>query len=268
MATVSRMKAQTVLVTGASSGIGLELARCFAAEGCRLILLARRQQALQTLAEELHEANGIQVEVLPADLSDPGTPLRVFKHLQANGTKVDVLVNNAGFGAQGQFAALPLERQIDMVQVNVTAVTHLTRLLLPSMIERGHGGILNVASTAAFQPGPAMAVYYATKAFVLSLSEAIAEELTGTGVTVTALCPGPTDTNFAEAANAKFTRLFKKSAMPPDAVARIGHSAFRKGHVVAIAGMRNQLLAQAVRLAPRAIVRKIAKRLNQASYAP
>jgi NAD(P)-dependent dehydrogenase (short-subunit alcohol dehydrogenase family) len=185
-----------------------------------------------------------------------------------NGTKIDVLVNNAGFGAQGQFAALPLERQLDMVQVNVTAVTHLTRLFLPSMIERGHGGILNVASTAAFQPGPGMAVYYASKAFVLSLSEAVAEELAGTGVTVTALCPGPTDTNFAEAANAKFTRLFKKSAMSPEAVARMGHSAFRKGHVVAIAGMRNQLLALAVRVAPRAIVRKIAKRLNQASYAP
>jgi len=262
------MKTETVLVTGASSGIGRELARCFAAEGCRLVLLARKRQALQALADELRAAHKTQSEVLPADLSQPGTPARIFEHFQVNGPKIDVLVNNAGFGAHGQFAALAVERQLDMVMVNVVAVTHLTRLLLPGMIERGHGGVLNVASTAAFQPGPGMAVYYATKAFVLSFSEAVAEELTGTGVTVTALCPGPTDTNFNREANARFLHGFMRSAMSSKAVAQAGHSAFRKGQVVAIAGIRNQLLAQSVRLAPRSVVRKIAKWLNASSYTP
>jgi short-subunit dehydrogenase len=262
------MSVETVLVTGASSGIGRELARCFAADGCRLILVARKRQALQALADELREAHKTQSEVFPADLSQPGAPARIFEHLQVNGTKVDVLVNNAGFGAVGAFAELAVERQLEMVQVNVTAVTHLTRLLLPGMIERHRGGILNVASTASFEPGPGMAVYYATKAFVLSLSEAVAEELAGTGVTVTALCPGPTETNFAEAANARTSPLFAKAAMSAESVAWVGHDAFRQGRVVAIAGFRNQLLAFSVRLAPSFVVRKIAKRLNAASHPP
>ena len=262
MATVSRMKAQTVLVTGASSGIGLELARCFAAEGCRLILLARRQQALQTLAEELREANGIQAEVLPADLSDPGTPLRVFKHLQANGTKINVLVNNAGFGAHGWFMQVPVERHLETLQVNVNSLMHLSRLMLPGMVERGQGGILNVASTAAFQPGPVMAVYYATKSFVLSFSEALAEELAGTGVSVTVLCPGPTLTTFPDAVNAPHSEFFQKTAMSARSVARVGHRAFRQGRVIAIPGFSNSLFAFLVRLAPRLLVRKVTKYLN------
>ena len=154
-----------------------------------------------------------------------------------------------------------------MVQVNLTALTHLTRLFLPSMISRRRGGILNVASTAGFQPGPGMAVYYATKAYVLSLSEAVAEEVAGTGVTVTALCPGPTTTNFFAATNAKSSGLFDKVAMSAEAVARIGHDAFRRGRVVAVAGFRNQALAFSTRLAPRAAVRKIAGRLNAAKQA-
>ena len=183
------MSTETVLVTGASSGIGRELAKCFAADGCRLILLARRRQALQALADELRRAHQTQSEVLTADLSQPDTPSRVFRHTEANGTKVDVLVNNAGFGAQGHFAELPVEQQLGMLRVNISAVTHLTRLFLPGMIERHRGGILNVASTAGFQPGPRMAVYFATKAYVVSFSEAIAEELAGMGVTVTASLP-------------------------------------------------------------------------------
>jgi short-subunit dehydrogenase len=179
-----------------------------------------------------------------------------------------VLVNNAGFGAHGAFAELPSERQLEMVQVNVTAVIQLTRLLLPVMIERRRGGVLNVASTAAFQPGPGMVIYYATKAFLLSFTEAFAEELTGTGVTVTALCPGPTETNFGEAANARFSHQFLKPAMTAAAVARTGHGAFRKGQVVAVAVVRNKIPSLAVRFIPRFIVRKIVKRLNAASYAP
>ena len=262
------MGVDTVLITGASSGIGRELAKCFAAEGCRLVLVSRKRQALQVLADELHLAHKTQSEVLPADLSEPGSPARLFDHFQVNGTKMDVLVNNAGFGAHGAFATLSVERQLDMVQVNITALMHLTRLLLPAMIQRRHGGFLNVASTAAFQPGPGMAVYYASKAFVISFTEAIAEELAGTGVRVTALCPGPTATNFNREANARFSHGFLRTAMSPEAVARAGHRAFRDGKFVAIAGVRNLLLAESVRLVPRSFVRKIAKWLNAPSDMP
>jgi short-subunit dehydrogenase len=259
------MSTETVLVTGASSGIGRELARCFGAEGSRLVLVARKRDALQALADELRAAYKTHSEVLSADLAEPETPARIFAHLQSNGTKIDVLVNNAGFGLYGKFADLPLERQIEMVRVNVTAPTHLARLFLPGMIERRRGGVLNVASTAAFVPGPSLAVYYATKAYLLSFSEALAEEVAGKGVTITALCPGPTETNFAAAAAAQFSRLFKRTAMPADAVALVGHRAFRRGRAVAVAGLRNRLLVFSVRLSPRFVVRKIAGRLNNAS---
>jgi len=260
------MSTEIVLVTGASSGIGRELAKCFAADGSRLILVARKRTALQALADELHQAHGTQSEVLTADLAEPKAPERIFEHLQSNGTKVDVLVNNAGFGAHGHFAALPEARQLEMVQVNVMALLHLTRLFLPGMIQRERGGVLNVASTAAFQPGPGMAVYYATKAFVLSFSEALTEELAGSGVTVSALCPGPTATNFAEAANARFSNKFMRATMSAEAVARIGHRGFRGRRALVVAGARNRLLSFSVRLAPRALVRKITKFLNAQSY--
>ncbi len=261
------MNADTVLITGASSGIGLELARCFAADGSRLVLVARKGNLLEALAAELRKAHKIQVQMIAADLALPDTPTRLLAHLQSAGLKVDVLVNNAGFGAQGKFAELPLARQLDMLQVNITSLTHLTRLLLPGMIERHRGGILNVASTAAFQPGPGMAVYYATKAYVLSFSEALAEELAGTGVTVTAVCPGPTATNFGAAAGMRTLGMVKKVSMSAAAVARQGHRAFRRGKVVAINGFRNQFPAFLVRLVPRAVVRKVTKRLNNVKYA-
>ncbi len=260
------MSPEIVLVTGASSGIGRALAKCFAAEGCSLILVARKRHPLQELAEELRKAHKTQSEVLTADLAEPGAPARLFNHLQTNGTKVDVLVNNAGFGAHGPFVELPVQRQLDMIQVNVTALTHLTHLLLPGMIQRKHGGVLNVASTASFQPGPGMSVYYATKAFVLSFTEGIAEELRGSGVSVCAVCPGPTATNFAEAANARFSNQFMRASMTAEAVARIGHQAFRSGRTVAITGLRNQVLAFSVRLGPRALVRKITRFLNARGY--
>jgi short-subunit dehydrogenase len=260
------MCVETVLVTGASSGIGWELAKCFAADGSRMILVARKRQALEALAEELRRAQKTHSEVLPADLSEPGAPARILGHLEAHGVRVDVLVNNAGFGARGGFAQLPLQRQIEMVQVNVTALTHLTGLFLPGMIARRRGGVLNVASTAAFQPGPGMAIYYATKAFVLSFSEAVAEELAGSGVTVSALCPGPTDTNFTAVAGERASELFRRAAMSAEAVARAGHEGFRQGRFVVMPGLRNRLLAFGTRLAPRWVVRKIAKRFNAASY--
>jgi short-subunit dehydrogenase len=262
------MVAETVLITGASSGIGLELANCFAADGSRLILVARNGSALESLAEELRLNHKIEAQVFAADLALPETPNRIFAQLQEAGHKVDVLVNNAGFGAQGPFAQLPLDRQLSMLQVNITALTHLTRLFLPGMIERRRGGVLNVSSTAAFQPGPLMAIYYATKAYVLSFSEAIAEEVRESGLTVTALCPGPTHTNFTAAANMQNSNLFKLGAMSAEAVARIGHDAFRRGRCVAVAGLRNKLAVFLVRLAPRSVVRKITHRLNVAGHPP
>jgi hypothetical protein len=256
------MSVETVLVTGASSGIGLELARCFAADGSRLVLVARKGNVLEALAAELRKTHKIQAQVITADLAHPESPARLLAHLLSAGLKVDVLVNNAGFGAQGKFAELPLARQLEMLQVNITSLTHLTGLLLPGMIERRRGGILNVASTAAFQPGPGMAVYYATKAYVLSFSEALAEELTGTGVTVTAVCPGPTATNFGAAANMRTLGLVQKVSMSAEVVARQGHRAYRNGKPVVINGFRNAFPAFLVRLSPRAAVRKIARRLN------
>jgi len=257
------MTPETVLITGASSGIGKELARCFAADGSRLVLVARGGGALEALADELRKTRKADARVLVADLAEPEAPTRILGHLQNAGLKVDVLVNNAGFGAQGRLAELPLDRQLHMVQVNVTALTHLTRLFLPGMVERRRGGVLNVASTAAFQPGPHMAVYYATKAFVLSFSEALAEEVAGTGVSVTALCPGPTRTGFGEAAQIRSSRLVGLNRMSAASVAEIGHRAFRRGRVVAVPGLRNRLLAFSVRLSPRSAARKVAGALNK-----
>jgi len=254
---------ETVLVTGASSGIGLELATLFARDRARLVLVARDERRLEALARGLEERQQVTVHVLPFDLSRSDAPARIDAALRERALQVDVLVNNAGFGERGPVAALDLERQLQMVQVNLTAVTHLTRLLLPGLIERRRGGVLNVASTAAFQPGPNMAVYYATKAYVLSFSEALSEELAGTGVTVTCLAPGPTSTEFARRANMLGTRLFSRGTpMSAARAALAGYDGFRSGKVLVIPGFSNRLGTFAVRLAPRAFVRKLVAGLN------
>jgi short-subunit dehydrogenase len=253
---------ETVLVTGASSGIGRELAKCFAAGGSRLVLTARNGNALQSLADELRGAHETEVTVLPADLSLFEAPKYIFAELQEKGIAVDVLVNNAGFGAWGLFAELPLQRQLEMLQVNLTAVTYLTGLFLPGMVQRRRGGIMNVASVAGFLPGPGMAVYYATKAFVLSFTEALAEELSRTDVTVTALCPGPTATNFGQVARADRTRMIRLARMSAEAVARQGLCSFREQKGVAVPGLQNRLLVQLIRCAPRSLVRKLAGKFN------
>jgi uncharacterized protein len=253
---------ETVLITGASSGIGLELAKCFAAGGCRLVLVARNQDALEKLAEELRQKNKIEAVVLAADLSLPETPKRIFQELSSQKILVDVLVNNAGFGAIGAFAQLPLARQIEMIQVNVIALTELTRLFLPGMIRCKRGGILNVSSVAGFVPGPGMAVYYATKAFVLSFSEALAVELEGAGVKVTALCPGPTPTNFGNVAGSKNARLMRVPGTSAEKVARDGHAAFRGGLTIAVPGLQNKFVVFLARLLPRKVVRKTIRKFN------
>ncbi len=256
------MPTETILITGASSGIGLELAKCFAGDGCRLVLVARNQAALDTLAEELRQKNKIEVIVLPADLALPDAPRRIFEELAVRKISMDVLVNNAGFGLHGSFAELPLQRQLEIIKVNVMALVELTGLFLPAMIQRRSGGILNVGSVAGFVPGPNMAIYYATKAFVQSYSEALAEELDGKGVTVNVLCPGPTTTNFGNVARGNKARFVQSKAMTAEAVARYGHRAFRSGKVIAVPGLKNKTLVFALRGMPRSAARKLIKHYN------
>jgi short-subunit dehydrogenase len=251
------------VVTGASAGIGKELARRFAAGGHDLVLTARREDDLRHLAGELADAHKAACHVLPADLGKPTAPRQLFDDLSARGLVPDVLVNNAGFGVYGPFAAADPDRLLDMLRVNVVALTHLTRLVLPGMVERGRGRILNVASTAAFQPGPLMAGYYATKAYVLSLSEALAEETRGTGVTVTCLCPGPTRTEFVERAGMEGIPIFDSpGVMDAGPVADLGYRATMRGKRVAVPGLLNKLGAATAKFVPRAVLLPVVKRMQ------
>jgi len=254
---------QTALITGASFGIGTEFARIFAREGYNLVLVARSADKLRQLASELEKAHGTRSLILAADLTDPGAAAYVLDQTTRADIQVDVLVNNAGFGQYGLFAENDLEECLRQIQLNATTLTHLTRLYLPAMIERKSGGILNVASTAAFQPGPLMAVYFATKAYVLHFSEALANELHGTGVTVSCLCPGATVTEFHKRAKATGMNLLKFGAMDASDVAEDGYRAFVAGKPVVISGFKNWLLAQSVRFSPRRLVTAIARKTQE-----
>ncbi|MGI8546210.1 MAG: SDR family NAD(P)-dependent oxidoreductase [Gemmatimonadaceae bacterium] len=250
----------SALVTGASGGIGLELARILAREGHDLVLVARSLPELEWLAAELREQFGGTVEVIRSDLNEPAAVPQLFEAVAQRGVRIDLLINNAGFGLAGRFDQTDGRRELEMIQVNVAALTELTKLFLPGMITRGNGRIMNVASTAAFQPGPLMAVYYATKAYVLSFTQAVAEEVRDTGVTLTALCPGPTHTGFANVANMQGTRLFNSPlTMGARAVAEYGYRAMMRGERVAIPGVFNRLGAFATRLAPRRLLTKLAR---------
>ena len=253
---------ETVLITGASSGIGLELAKCFAADKSDLILVARNTEALEKIAEELRREYKIKVNVLTADLSLSETPEQIFTELKGRGLTVDVLVNNAGFGLHGEFAELPLARQLEMIQVNVASLVALTGQFLPGMIKRQRGGVLNVGSVAGFIPGPHMAVYYATKAFVMSFSEALHEELRSTRITVTDLCPGPTETNFSQVARSHRTRKSQAKKMSAQMVAEIGYQNFRQAKCFSVPGWSNKLLAIAPKFLPRAIIRRLVGKYN------
>jgi uncharacterized protein len=252
------------LVTGASSGIGLELATLLARDRHDLVFVARRRERLEDIGRGLHEEFGVTVTVIARDLADPESPQAVAQEVESRGLPIDVLVNNAGLGVFGFFAQTPLERELAMIQVNLVAVTELTKRLLAGMLRRGRGRILNTASTAAFQPGPLMAVYYATKAYVLSFSEALANETAGTGVSVTALCPGPTITEFQKQAGLEQTRLFH-SPLVLDArtVALAGYRGMMRGKRLVIPGLANSLLVQSERFAPRRFVTAIARRLQE-----
>ncbi|MBY0385203.1 SDR family oxidoreductase [bacterium] len=251
----------TALVTGASSGIGLELAKVLAREKMDLILVARSLDKLEELKKELSPL-GPKISVISHDLSTPGSALELYKKTQSLGLNVDCLVNNAGFGEFGEFFKIDRQRQTDMIHLNITSLTELSHLYLPSMLQKKSGHIVNIASTAAFQPGPLMAVYFATKAYVLSFSEALSEELNGTGVSVTTICPGPTESGFLAAAHLESADLFKRSNIPTSKeVAEFTFKAMQNKDVVAVHGWGNWLLAQSNRLAPRSVVRKITKRV-------
>lgn len=252
---------ETALITGASSGIGYEFARTFAAHQSNLVLVARRRDRLEALAETLRAKHGSEVTVLSCDLTEVGATQWLTDQLREREIAVDVLVNNAGFGAVGKFAKLSIEQQLDMVRLNVLALTDLTRRFLPEMLHRNRGAILNVASTAAFQPGPNMAVYFATKAFVLALTEAIAHEVRDSAVHITCLCPGATLTELGDRAGASNTLLFRLGMMPADRVAEIGYRALRRGKSIAVPGIGNWLVTCLVRFVPRSVACRIAERL-------
>ncbi|MBJ3777291.1 SDR family NAD(P)-dependent oxidoreductase [Acuticoccus mangrovi] len=247
------------ILTGASAGIGTALARVMAADGYDLLLVARRADRLAALAAELPGTHA----TLPLDLTRDDAGETLARHVEALDRPVDVLVNNAGFGDAGPFAETDLAPQLGMVDLNIRALVELTHRLLPGMLQRGHGGIINIASTAAFQPGPNMAVYYASKAFVLSFSEALYEECRPSGVTVCAICPGPTDSEFGEISGLAKHRVFKTvKRMTSEAVAEIGWRGFKKRRRVVITGTTNRLVAGVAKASPHRVVLPVVKHLQ------
>ena len=252
----------TTLITGASAGLGEGFARALAAQGEPLILTARRTDRLETLAAELRAR--VQVDLFTADLTDPAAPARLLAAIAAAGLTIDQLINNAGYGLRGAFAQGDAGAQLGIIDVNCRALVALAHGILPGMIARKKGGILNIASTAAFQPGPWMAVYYASKAFVLSFSEALHEEVKEHGVRVAALCPGPTLTEFADRAGMTDMPLFTRLASGPDAVVRDGLAALNRNTAVKVSGAMNAAMAESIRLTPRALARRIAGSMQKA----
>jgi short-subunit dehydrogenase len=254
---------KTALITGASSGIGLEFARVFAREKNNLVLVARSKDKLTQLADELKKQYAVDVEVIVADLSKMDQVQMIYDVCKAGNIEIEYLVNNAGFGDFGFFAENDWTKAEQMIDVNIKALTKLCRLYLPDMIARKSGKILNVASTAAFQPGPTMAVYYASKSYVLFLSEALYNELKGTGVNVTCLCPGPTESGFTQAASMEESNLFKNKKVPSSAdVAEFGYKAMMKNKMTVVHGFVNNILVNASRFTPRKMVLAITRKIQ------
>lgn len=255
---------RTALITGASSGLGIEFAKIHSAKGDNLVLVARSKDKMNLLKAEIEKRHDVSVYVIGRDLSDPGACKTIFNELKTQKIHIDYLINNAGFGDFGLYAQCNWEKQLQMINLNVTSLAYLTRLFLPEMIKNKYGKILNIASTAAFQPGPTMSVYFATKAFVLSFSEALANEVNDTGVTVTALCPGATATGFKTAASLDTSALFKGSIAGSKEVAEFGYKAMMKGKTVVIHGFKNKIMAGSSRFAPRKMVTAIARKMLKA----
>jgi short-subunit dehydrogenase len=255
----------SVLITGASSGIGFELAKRFARDGHRPVLVAGSAERLAEAGKSLSDATGVTATLIVKDLSRPGSAAELFGELSARSIEISILVNCAGFGMSGLFVETDPELERDMMQLNMVTLTELTKLALGEMLPRRAGRILNVASTAAFQPGPRMAVYYATKAYVLSFSEALANELGGSGVTVTTLCPGPTYSRFGKRAGIEGANVFRAGVMSAAAVSGAGYEGLMKGRRLVIPGLRNKLLALSARLGPRRLVTAITRWMNEES---
>jgi short-subunit dehydrogenase len=254
---------QTALVTGASGGIGVDLAECFARDGYDVIVTARSQAALEQVAARLAREHSVAATPIACDLAEVGGARKLAQAVEASGLSVDVLVNNAGFGHAGPFTSSDLATQVGMIDLNVRALVELTHLYWDAMRARGRGGVLNVASTAAFQPGPFMAVYYASKAFVLSFSEALWEEARGTGVKVSCLCPGPTLSGFRARAGTDKTKLAAAARQVPSMpVAEAGYRAFQNDERVVVTGARNKLVAQLVPMLPRRTVLRMVRELQ------
>lgn len=252
------------VVTGASGGIGYELAKLLASDKFDLVLVARSREKLEAIGHALAEKHRVQVTPLVEDLSLPQAAGEIAEALESAGRPIDVLINNAGIGYFGPFHEQPLEKVLELLQINIVSLTELTRRVLPWMVKQGRGRVMNVASTAAFQPGPLMATYYASKAYVLHLSEVLVEELRDTGVTVTALCPGPTSTGFEERAAMGDSKLFKSGrVMSAEQVAKTGYDAMWDGRAVVIPGFTNRFLAWATRLPPRSWLPKFARRAQE-----
>lgn len=264
MKKTNNQRKQTALITGAANGIGYELAYLFAQNDYNLVLIDRIEIKLQRVAIYFQEQFSISVKSIVKDLSNIKSPEEIFLELQQENIQVDVLVNNAGFGTYGFFNETNLTDELEMLQVNLVCATHLTKLFLKSMVKQGQGKILNVSSTAAFQPGPLMAVYFATKAYMLSFSEALANELQNTGVTVTVLCPGTTQSAFHERTGMADSQMLKsKRMMDAATVANIGYRALMEGRTIVIPGLINRLMAESVRFVPRNIVTKIVRKMQE-----
>ena len=253
----------TALVTGASGGIGLELAREHAKTGGDLILVARSQDKLETIKSDFEKHYKVAVHLIVKDLAEPNAAKEVFDETEKLGLEIEVLINNAGVGEFGHFTDYPLEKDEQMINLNMLELTQFCKLYLPQMVARKSGKILNVASSAAFQPGPTMAVYFATKAYVLHFSEALNNEVKRKGISVTALCPGATDSGFVAAANMEDSKLMKNKKLPTSsAVARYGYKSMMKGKAVAVHGFMNKIMVNSVRFAPRSWVVKLARMLT------
>lgn len=253
----------TALITGASNGIGLELAREHAAKGGNLVLIARNKSRLDELKIELESKYKVQVYNIGKDLSLPNAALEVYEETHQKNIQIDFLINNAGFGDFGMFVETDWNKELQMINLNISTLTHFTKLYLQDMVKRGNGKIMNVASTAAFQSGPTMAVYYATKAYVLSFSEAVNNEVSDKGVTITTLCPGATESGFQAVAAMEESNLVKGRKLPTSKeVAIYGYAAMLKGKIVAIHGILNYLMANSVRFAPRALVVKLTRKIQ------
>lgn len=261
-------KDQTVLITGPTSGIGRELAELFARDGAHLILVSRNLEKLHEISDELRSRYSIRIELLAQDLSLPGSPEKLVQQIKDKRFSVDVLVNNAGYGVYGKFFEEAIGPQMGMIQLHTASLTYLTHAFLRSMLQKGRGGILNVASTGGFQAVPIENVYCSTKAYVVHFTEALAEELRDTPIRVTCFCPGPTQTPFFDTPLMKSSMPVKLSRMGAKTVAQMGYDAFKKGRRLEITGLRNKIMVLGVKLAPRSVVTKIARRIVEKKFQP